>query len=151
MWLPVNSNRMFKNPKMRVNLACRQKYWQKEPKRFLFYNRIVSEGPRSHCYSHERWSLPAYCWIVPLHKTRDSCVGSIRTRKGPHCVIMIGWWRSFLIGVAVNPSTCLAFTCFKTRSKLNAETWWHSSTITDTIDYSINYHTLSPFRGLDTI
>src|ERR1035438_6998215 len=43
---------------------------------------------------------------------------------------MIGWWPSFRVGVAVRPTTYLAFTCFITRSKVNAETWWHSSMIT---------------------
>jgi hypothetical protein len=37
---------------------------------------------------------------------------------------------SFLVGVAVNPTTNLALTWRITRSNVKAERWWHSSIIT---------------------
>src|SRR5271165_5078176 len=43
---------------------------------------------------------------------------------------MIGWCPSLRSGVAVRPRTYLAFTCFITSSKVNADKWWHSSTMT---------------------
>src|SRR6266571_8856176 len=43
---------------------------------------------------------------------------------------MIGWCPSLRSGVAVRPRTYLAFTCFITCSKVNADKWWHSSTMT---------------------
>src|ERR1035438_8415939 len=43
---------------------------------------------------------------------------------------MIGWCPSFRVGVAVRPTTYLAFTCRITCSNVKAEMWWHSSTIT---------------------
>src|SRR6266481_2438297 len=43
---------------------------------------------------------------------------------------MIGWCPSFRVGVAVRPTTYLAFTCLITCSNVKADMWWHSSTIT---------------------
>src|ERR1035441_8552913 len=43
---------------------------------------------------------------------------------------MMGWWPSLRSGVAVNPRTYFAFTCLITCSNVNADKWWHSSTIT---------------------
>src|ERR1039458_10076610 len=57
---------------------------------------------------------------------------------------MIGWCPSFRVGVAVRPTTYLAFTCLMTCSNVKAEMWWHSSTIT--WPYSATKSFTSSFR-----
>src|SRR5947209_5078412 len=57
---------------------------------------------------------------------------------------MIGWCPSFRVGVAVKPTTYLAFTCRITCSKVKADMWWHSSTIT--WPYSATKSLTSSFR-----
>src|SRR6266403_1769930 len=57
---------------------------------------------------------------------------------------MIGWCPSFRVGVAVRPTTYLAFTCLITCSNVKADMWWHSSTIT--WPYSATKSFTSSFR-----
>ena len=57
---------------------------------------------------------------------------------------MIGWWPSLRVTVADSPGTNLAFARRTTCSKLWADKWWHSSTMS--WPYSATQSLTTPLR-----
>src|ERR1035441_5834464 len=111
-----------------------QKQWA--PSRFYGAHDVVGDHLVTRDIIHERG--------VDVLNRNISEVGRHPELRVARSHLVLEGCRSFRVGVAVKPTTYLAFTCLITCSKVKADMWWHSSTIT--WPYSATKSFTSSFR-----